>query len=68
MQFFSFSETFSDFENEILQRLSMRVGAKVFADSRGKSLQTLEVITIQTFGRKSVFSISMLNDCEIEEL
>ena len=28
-----------------LQRLSTRVGAKVFADSRGKSLQTLEVIT-----------------------
>ena len=27
-------------------------GAKVFADSRGKSLQTLEVITIQTFGAK----------------
>ena len=24
-------------------------GAKVFADSRGKSLQTLEVITIQNF-------------------
>ena len=27
-------------------------GAKVFADSRGKSLQTLDVITIQTFKPK----------------
>ena len=28
--------------------MSVLAGAKVFADSRGKSLQTLEVITIQT--------------------
>ena len=33
-------------QNESL--LQTFVGAKVFADFRGKSLQTLEVITIQT--------------------
>ena len=29
-------------------------GAKVFADSRGKSLQTLDVITIQTLAYSDV--------------
>ena len=52
-----------DFQSEILALLPPKsakfwkswqtFGAKVFADSRGKSLQTLEVITIQTFDESS---------------
>ena len=42
-----------------LQRLSTRVGAKVFADSREKSLQTLEVITIQTFDQSPSSNLSL---------
>ena len=39
-------------------------GAKVFADSRGKSLQTLEVITIQNFVLKVrlVFKVKVFSD------
>ena len=44
------SKVCKDFQKESL--LQTFEGAKVFADFRGKSLQTLEVITIQTFLRK----------------